>query len=87
MHMHNKIWMINASRRSSSTWHLLKTGGKWFIVNKLETNILKTKACIAHIVIYAKFVFKYIYIFIMKLPLYIGGANRRGVGGASNYSY
>ena len=29
----------------------------------------------------------YIYIFIMKLPLYIGGANRRGVGGASNYSY
>ena len=28
-----------------------------------------------------------IYIFIMKLPLYIGGANRRGVGGASNYSY
>ena len=21
----------------------------------------------------------------MKLPLYIGGANRRGVGGASNY--
>ena len=31
--------------------------------------------------------FTYIYIFIMKLPLYIGGANRRGVGGASNYSY
>ena len=29
----------------------------------------------------------YIYIFIMKLPLYTGGANRRGVGGASNYSY
>jgi hypothetical protein len=29
----------------------------------------------------------YIYIFIMKLPLYIGGANRQGVGGASNYSY
>jgi hypothetical protein len=33
------------------------------------------------------FDFIYIYIFIMKLPLYIGGANRRGVGGASNFSY
>ena len=29
----------------------------------------------------------FVYIFIMKLPLYIEGANRRGVGGASNYSY
>jgi hypothetical protein len=29
----------------------------------------------------------YVYIFIMKPPLCIGGANRRGVGGASNYSY
>ena len=42
---------------------------------------------INYIYIYIIYKCIYIYIFIMKLPLYIGGANRRGVGGASNYSY
>ena len=64
-------------------------------MNNVELNELKIRKigyakwveCLSSKTLRMYFCSIYIYIFIMKLPLYIGGANRRGVGGASNYSY